>query len=165
MLAEGGLNRSFLITMRDGFQMVAGIPYTVTTPKYFAVAIEVATMSLLCSTGLPRIPEIYGYAFAGQCSRDRVYSYGIRGRHSVEQHLDCFNHPPIAELESKCQLLSRLAEACTMQETWRMWPGIPLEDERFCVGLDTGVYGMAVDHIAHRSRTVYASLKLTDNYR
>ena len=70
-----------------------------------------------------------------------------------------------AELESKCQLLSRLAEACTMQETWRMWPGIPLEDERFCVGPDTSVYVMAVDYTAHRSRTMYASLKLTDNYR
>ena len=71
----------------------------------------------------------------------------------------------IAELESKCQLLSRLAEACTMQETWRMWPGIPLEDERFCVGPDTSVYVMAVDYTAHRSRTMYPSLKLTDNYR
>ncbi len=34
-LAEGGFNRTFLITMRDGFQMVARIPYPATVPKYF----------------------------------------------------------------------------------------------------------------------------------
>ena len=33
-LAEGGFNRSFLITLRCGFQMVARIPYPATTPKY-----------------------------------------------------------------------------------------------------------------------------------
>ena len=41
--------------------MVACIPYTVTAPKYFAVASEVATMALLRSSGLP-IPEVYGYS-------------------------------------------------------------------------------------------------------
>ena len=41
-LAEGGFNRTFLITMRCGFQMVARIPYPATIPKYFAVASEVA---------------------------------------------------------------------------------------------------------------------------
>ena len=34
---------------------------TVTVPKYYAVASEVATMDLLCSAGLP-IPEVYGYS-------------------------------------------------------------------------------------------------------
>jgi hypothetical protein len=33
-LAEGGFNRTFLITMRCGFRMVARIPYPVTIPKY-----------------------------------------------------------------------------------------------------------------------------------
>ena len=32
-LAEGGFNRSFLITLRCGFQMVARIPYPATTPQ------------------------------------------------------------------------------------------------------------------------------------
>ena len=52
-LAEGGFNRSFLITVRDGFQMVARIPYPVTLPKYFAIANEVATMAFFRSFGLP----------------------------------------------------------------------------------------------------------------
>src|SRR5260370_34730178 len=60
-LAEGGFNRTFLITMRGGFQMVARIPYPATIPKYFTVASEVATMALLRSSGLP-ILEVYGYS-------------------------------------------------------------------------------------------------------
>jgi len=60
-LAEGGFNRTFLITMRGGFQMVARIPYPATIPNYFAVASEVVTMALLRSSGLP-IPQIYGYS-------------------------------------------------------------------------------------------------------
>ncbi|KAH1514029.1 hypothetical protein KXX29_001403 [Aspergillus fumigatus] len=39
-LAEGGFNRSFKITMRDGFQFVARIPYPVTEPKSLLVASE-----------------------------------------------------------------------------------------------------------------------------
>lgn len=60
-LAEGGFNRTFLITMRCGFRMVARIPYPATIPKYFAVASEVATMAFLRSSGLP-LPEVYGYS-------------------------------------------------------------------------------------------------------
>jgi hypothetical protein len=51
-LAEGGFNCTFFITMRDGFQMVARIPYPATVPKYYAVASEVATMDFLRSSGL-----------------------------------------------------------------------------------------------------------------
>ena len=60
-LAEGGFNRTFLITMRDDFQLVARIPYPVTVPKSYAVASEVATMDFLRSFGLP-IPNVYGYS-------------------------------------------------------------------------------------------------------
>ena len=41
-LDEGGFNRIFLITMLDGFQMIACILYPVTEPKFYAVASEVA---------------------------------------------------------------------------------------------------------------------------
>ncbi|KAI6122216.1 protein kinase subdomain-containing protein PKL/CAK/Fmp29 [Pisolithus croceorrhizus] len=60
-IAEGGFNRTFLITMHDGFQMVARIPYPVTVPKSFAIASEVATMTFLRSRGLP-IPEVFDYS-------------------------------------------------------------------------------------------------------
>jgi hypothetical protein len=45
-LAEGGFNRTFLLSMRDGFQMVARIPYPMTEPKHLLVASEVATMAI-----------------------------------------------------------------------------------------------------------------------
>ncbi|KAE8356297.1 kinase-like domain-containing protein [Aspergillus coremiiformis] len=60
-LAEGGFNRSFLITMRDGFRFVARIPYPVTEPKFLVIASEVATMDLLRSHGIP-VPKILGYS-------------------------------------------------------------------------------------------------------
>ena len=43
-LTEGGFNRTFIITLRSGQQMVAHVPYPMTGPKYYAVACEVATI-------------------------------------------------------------------------------------------------------------------------
>ena len=60
-LDEGGCNRIFLITMHDGFQLIARIPYPVTQPKSYAVASEVATMAFLRAHDLP-IPQVYGYS-------------------------------------------------------------------------------------------------------
>ncbi len=60
-LAEGRFNRTFLISMRDGFQMIARIPYQATVPKYYAIASEAATMDFLRASGLP-VPEVYGYS-------------------------------------------------------------------------------------------------------
>ena len=73
-LAEGGFNRTFLITMLDGFQMVARIPYPATVPKYYAVASEVATMAFLRSSGLP-IPEVYGYSPASDNAAKTEYIF------------------------------------------------------------------------------------------
>ncbi|KZF23037.1 kinase-like protein [Xylona heveae TC161] len=60
-LAEGGFNRTFRISMRDGFQFVARIPYPVTEPKHLLVASEVATMDFLRNNGIP-VPKVYGYS-------------------------------------------------------------------------------------------------------
>ena len=60
-LTEGGFNRTFLITMRDNFKLVARIPYPVTVPKSYVLASEVATMDSLCSSGL-LIHKVYGYS-------------------------------------------------------------------------------------------------------
>ena len=73
-LAEGGFNRTFLITMHDGFQMVARIPYPATVPKYYTVASELATMVLLCSSVLP-IPEVYGYSPAPDNAAETEYIF------------------------------------------------------------------------------------------
>lgn len=60
-LAEGGFNRIFIITMRDGLRFVARIPYLVTQPKSLLVASEVATMDFLHSHGIS-VPKVLGYS-------------------------------------------------------------------------------------------------------
>lgn len=59
--AEGGFNRTFEITMKDGQQIVARLPYPSTLPKRYAVASEVATVDLIRFYGLP-VPRIFGYS-------------------------------------------------------------------------------------------------------
>jgi hypothetical protein len=73
-LAEDGFNRTFLVSMRDGFQMVARIPYPMTEPKHLLVASEVATMDYLRSHGIPT-PEIYGYSTTSQNPADTEYIF------------------------------------------------------------------------------------------
>lgn len=60
-LAEGGFNRTFLLTLRDGHQFVGRVPYPSTEPKGLVIASEVATMDFLRYHGLP-IPKIYDYS-------------------------------------------------------------------------------------------------------
>lgn len=60
-LAEGGFNRTFLVSMRDGLELIARIPYLTTEPRKLLIASEVATMDYLRSHGLP-IPKIHGYS-------------------------------------------------------------------------------------------------------
>ncbi|KAJ5679386.1 hypothetical protein N7462_007630 [Penicillium macrosclerotiorum] len=60
-LAEGGLNRTFMITMRNGFRFVARVPYPVVEPKSLVVASEVAIMGFLRANSIP-VPKIYGYS-------------------------------------------------------------------------------------------------------
>ena len=73
-LAEGGFNRTFLITMRDGFQVVARIPYPVTIPKQLVIASEVATIDFLRSHGMP-VPKIYGYSTVAENSVGTEYLF------------------------------------------------------------------------------------------
>lgn len=47
--------------MKDGFQLIARLPYPMTQPKRLAVASEVATMDLVRSHGL-LVPQVYGYS-------------------------------------------------------------------------------------------------------
>ena len=55
-LAEGGFNRTFLITLRDDFQLVARIPHPATVPKHYAVGSEAATMDPKGQIALPSPP-------------------------------------------------------------------------------------------------------------
>nr|KMM63994.1 hypothetical protein CPAG_00346 [Coccidioides posadasii RMSCC 3488] len=59
--AEGGFNRVFLLTMDDGFQAIAKIPYKIALPKRHATASEAATLELLRLKGIP-VPKLYSYS-------------------------------------------------------------------------------------------------------
>lgn len=149
-LAEGGFNRIFLITMHDGFQMVARIPYPATVPKYYTVASEVATMTLLRSSGLP-IPKVYGYSPAPDNAAETEYIFMefVRGTKLSDVWLDLGKREIIsvlrqlAQLESKVMSISFPAGGSLYYaqdlEKVAGGPGIPLEDERFCVGPDVSL--------------------------
>jgi len=154
--AEGGFNRTFLITMRCGFRMVARIPYPATIPKYFAVAIEVATMALLRSFGLP-IPEVYGYSPApnNAAGTEYIFMEFVQGTNLSDIWFDLGEGEIIsisrqlAELESKVMSITFPAggslyytedlENVAGSASGPTRPGITLEDKRFCVGPDTSL--------------------------
>jgi hypothetical protein len=73
-LAEGGFNRTFLVTMRDGFQFVGRIPYPVTEPRHLVVASEVATMDFLRSHGVPA-PKVYSYSATSENAAGTEYIF------------------------------------------------------------------------------------------
>ncbi|KAK0466503.1 protein kinase subdomain-containing protein PKL CAK Fmp29 [Armillaria novae-zelandiae] len=122
-LAEGGFNRIFLITMRDGFRMVARIPYPATTPKYFAVASEVATLAFLRSVGLPT-PEVYGYSPTPDNAAGTEYIFMQFSK------MMSMAFPAGGSLYFTDDLAS--APGPTR-------PGIALKDKRFCVGPETSL--------------------------
>ena len=155
-LAKDGFNRTFLITMRDGFQMVARIPYPVTIPKYFAIASEVATMDLLRSFGLP-MPKVYGYSPTpdNAAGTEYILLEFVQGTNLSDIWFDLGEGEIIsisrqlAEFESKMMSITFLAggslyytadlENAAGSATWLTRPGITLEDKRFCVGPDTSL--------------------------
>ncbi|KAE8366366.1 kinase-like domain-containing protein [Aspergillus caelatus] len=80
-LAEGGFNRIFLVTMKDGSQLIARIPYPVTEPKYFVVASEVATLDYLRLHDIP-VPKVFGYSATSDnaAGTEYIFMEYIRGR-------------------------------------------------------------------------------------
>ncbi|KAJ7164870.1 protein kinase subdomain-containing protein PKL/CAK/Fmp29 [Mycena filopes] len=149
-LAEGGFNRIFLITMHDGFEMVARIPYPVTVPKFYAVASEAATMRFLRSSGLP-IPEVYDYSPSADnaAKTEYIFMEFIRGLNLGDMWYD-LEEPEIASvLRQLTQLESRMMSIAFPAggslyyakdlEKMTGTRGIPLEDDSFCVGPDVSI--------------------------
>jgi aminoglycoside phosphotransferase (APT) family kinase protein len=60
-LAEGRFNRTFLIMIRDGEEVIARLPYPVAFPSRLAVASEVATLRLVKLHGVP-VPNDLDYS-------------------------------------------------------------------------------------------------------
>lgn len=87
-LAEGGFNRMFLVTMCDGLQLVARIPYPVTEPKYLAVASELATMEFLRAHGIP-VPRVYSYSATTEnnAGTEYIVMERVRGTNLGDRYL------------------------------------------------------------------------------
>ena len=147
-LAEGGFNRTFLITLRDDFQMVARIPYPATVPKYYAVASEVATMEFLRSSGLP-VPQVYGYSPASDnaAKTEYIFMEFMRGTKLSDVWLELGESDIVSILRQLAQLESQMMSisfpaggSLYYAHDLKKMAGrgaIPLKDERFCVGPDT----------------------------
>ncbi|KAF1917508.1 kinase-like domain-containing protein [Ampelomyces quisqualis] len=60
-IAEGGFNRVFDISMKDGSFILARLPYPSTLPRRLAVASEVATLAFIRAHGIPT-PRVLGYS-------------------------------------------------------------------------------------------------------
>jgi hypothetical protein len=60
-VAEGGFNRVFDISMKDGSSVLARLTYPSTLPRRLAVASEVATLDFVRAHGIPT-PRILGYS-------------------------------------------------------------------------------------------------------
>ncbi|KAF4566301.1 hypothetical protein EYR36_011718 [Pleurotus pulmonarius] len=147
-LAEGGFNRTFVVTLRDSRQVVARVPYPVTAPDYYAVASEAATIEYLRSCEIPA-PEIYGYSAGSDNPAGTPYILMdfVQGSKLSDvwpslsdQDVISIIHQ-LTQLESQMMSLSFPAGGSLYftRDLEKVAPGlgIPLEDKRFCVGPDT----------------------------
>jgi hypothetical protein len=147
-LAEGGFNRNFLITLRDGRQMVARIPYPLTIPKYYAIASEVATIAYLRSCGLPA-PEIYGYSpdLDNAARTEYILMEFVQGSKLSDVWPILGDQEVISvtrqltQLESQMMSLSFPAGGSLYftKDLEKVAPGLRItpDNEHFCVGPDT----------------------------
>ncbi|KAI9746637.1 MAG: Phosphotransferase enzyme [Claussenomyces sp. TS43310] len=85
-LAEGGYNRVFEATMKDGSQVIARLPYPSTVPKILAIASEVATLDYLALHGFP-VPKVWWHKERANVSTDRGPLAGI------PKHLQNYGDP------------------------------------------------------------------------
>lgn len=107
--AEGGFNRTFLVTMQDGFQFVGRVPYPITEPKHLVVASEVATMDFLRLHGIP-VPKIYSYSATSENSAGTEYLFMdlVRGTNLGEVWYDLSEKARITVVTKLVELESRL---------------------------------------------------------
>ena len=147
-LAEGGFNRTFVIALRDGQQVVARVPYPMTVPDYYAVASEVATIEYQRSCGIP-VPEIYGYSANSNnvAGTPYILMEFIHGPKLSEVWPDLGDEEVISVIRQLTQIESRMmsqpfpagGSLYFTDDLEKVAPGlgVPLKDKRFCVGPDT----------------------------
>ncbi|EEH10506.1 conserved hypothetical protein [Histoplasma capsulatum G186AR] len=169
-LAEGGFNRSFKITMRNGFQFVARIPYPVTEPKFLVVASEVATIDFLRSHGIP-VPKILGYSTSADNSAGTEYIFMelVQGQNLGDIWYTLSEQERITLVTKLVQLESRLfGLQFPASGSLYYFDDLPAHDHpvivpspsstrRFCIGPDTSPglwYGKRLDLSVERGPSV-----------
>lgn len=107
--AEGGFNRTFLITMNDGFQFVGRVPYLTTESKHLIVASEVATMDFLRAHDIP-VPEVYGYCASSDnpAGTEYIFMELVRGTNVGDIWFDLSEKARIIVVTKLVELESRL---------------------------------------------------------
>jgi hypothetical protein len=172
-LAEGWFNRTFLITMRDGFQFVGRVPYPVTEPKRLVIASEVATMDFLRSHGIP-VPKVYSYSATPENAAGTEYLFMelVGGTnlgdvwHDLPEKARIRVVKNIVEMESRLFSLSFPASGSLFYT--KDLPAkfnridVPIvdsaRDARFCIGPDTRLglwYGRRLDLQIDRDPCTY----------
>lgn len=108
-LGEGAANRAFVIEFRDGFKLVARIPYPVTEPRQQVVASEAATMTLLRSKGIP-VPAVYAYSATADNPAETEYMFleFSPGRNLGTLWADMNEHHQLQFIKSLVAVESRL---------------------------------------------------------
>ncbi|QQK42180.1 kinase-like protein [Penicillium digitatum] len=178
-LAEGGFNRSFLVTMKDGFQLVARIPYPVTEPKFFVIASEVATMDFLRSQGIP-VPKVFGYSARSDNAAGTEYIFMelVQGNNLGDIWFELSEKERINLVFQIVQMESRLLSLrfpaggslyyCEDLQDKSSWMDIsstlPTSKRHFCIGPDTTLglwYGKRRDLPAGRGPYIDSLAALT----
>ncbi|KAF5316314.1 hypothetical protein D9619_006830 [Psilocybe cf. subviscida] len=145
--AEDNTHRSFIVTLRDGWQMIARIPYPMTVPKYYTVASEAATIEYLRSSGVPA-PKVYGYSPDSANAGGTAYllTEHVPGARLSEvwprlddrEIISVINQ--LTQLEVRMMALSFPAGGSIFfaKDLEKVAPGlgIPLDDKEFCIGPD-----------------------------
>ena len=137
--------------MHGGFEMVACIPYPV-VPEFYAIASEVTTMCFLCSSGLP-VPEVYDYfpSSDNAAKTEYIFMEFMRGTKLSDVWTDLEEPDIISVLRQLAQLESRMMSipfpaggslyyTNDLEKKVAGRTGIPLNDERFCVGPDVRLH-------------------------
>lgn len=147
-LAEGGFNRTFVVALHDGRQVVARVPYPIAVPDYYAVASEVATIDYQRSCGIP-VPEIYGYSAGSDnvAGTPYILMEFVHGPTLSEVWSSLGDEEVISVIRQLTQIEARMmsqpfpagGSLYFTEDLEKVAPGlgVPLEDKRFCVGPDT----------------------------
>lgn len=168
--AEGGFNRIFIVTLRDGQQIVARIPCPMTIPRSHIVASEVATIEYLRSHGLPA-PKIYGYSPDSNNAAGTAYIMMelVHGSKLTDVWRSLDDEEVISVVRQLTQLESRMMSLSfpaggslyLTEYLEKVAPGLgtPLDDKCFCVGPNVRL-ALWFGKPRRASRTMYVVLAI-----